>query len=331
MEQVATTDIQQIEIEINFYKEQTARNIIKIGKRLLQAKELIPYGEWGKWLETKVDFSQSLANKFMKVATEFADSESIPKVGLSKLIMLTTVDQEERQEFIENNPVEDMTTRELRQAIKEKKELEKKVEELENQEPKIVEKEIIKEVVPIDYEELKTRVSKKDYDRLRKEYTEKANEAYDLKKQMEQMAKIDSETEHQEVLKDNVLLFCTKVHKFINEVGGFAWLTDYLKDLDDFDRNSYVKAINLMEGWILTVKSNINKEENKMLKINDLVKVKEGQDEFSDTWVYEGEEARIIDIKGKSAILEYLNNKTQELALKEAGTWILLSELELVK
>ena len=50
--------------------------------------------------------------------------------------------RKERKEFIENNPVEDMTTRELQKAIKEKKKLEKEVEELKSREPEIVEIEV---------------------------------------------------------------------------------------------------------------------------------------------------------------------------------------------
>ncbi len=44
-------------------------------------------------------------------------------LSLDKMLLLTNIEADERQGFIESNPVEDMTTRELRQAIKEKKEL----------------------------------------------------------------------------------------------------------------------------------------------------------------------------------------------------------------
>lgn len=41
MNEIQTTEIKQIELEINFYKEQIAKNIIEIGKRLIQAKEML--------------------------------------------------------------------------------------------------------------------------------------------------------------------------------------------------------------------------------------------------------------------------------------------------
>lgn len=281
MSSIEKSNLSQIEAEITVLKHQTAQNIIEIGRRLIKAKEIVPYGEWGRWLECKVDFSQSMANKFMKVATEFSDSESIPKVGLSKLIMLTTVEKEERETFIKNNPVEDMTTRELRQAIKEKKELENKIKELESKPPKVIEKEVVKEVVkvPDDYEELKEKeryltnaiedlrikmqgqVDSKDYNRLREEYEEKVNEVYDLKDQLKQIIVTDSKEQHRQKLKDTALTFSAKVHNFINSTGGLAWLTDYIDELGEYEKNEYIKAIDLLESWVLTVKSNINKEE----------------------------------------------------------------------
>lgn len=306
MNELQTTEIKQIELEINFYKEQTARNIIEIGKRLIKAKELVPYGEWGKWLDDKVEFSQSMASKFMKVAIEFGDSESIPKVGLSKLIMLTSVSQEERETFIEENPVEDMTTRELRQAIKENKELleglaqhkhqeeilREENESLKEIEPQIIEKEVEKivekivQVVPDDYEYYKNKeyelssllrqteekvkilnskisnqIDPIELKKLQEELKEKTLEIHDMDKQIKSLIKVESSTKHQEKLKDSALIFCTRVHTFLNDVGGLAWLTEYIGELEDYDKRSYVKALDLLEGWVMTVKSNINKEE----------------------------------------------------------------------
>lgn len=40
---------------------------VEIGRRLVEAKDLLPHGEWGKWLREKVEFSQSSANNFMKL------------------------------------------------------------------------------------------------------------------------------------------------------------------------------------------------------------------------------------------------------------------------
>lgn len=268
MSEIEKSNLNQIEAEISVLKNQTAQNIIEIGKRLIKAKELVPYGEWGKWLEEKAEFSHSMANKFMKVANEFSDSELVPKVGLSKLIMLTTVDQEERIEFIEENPVEDMTRQELRQAIKEKKELEKQVEELKNQEPKVIEVE--KEVYPSDYldrveqvselqEKLEKQIDPIEYERLRKELTDKNLELYDLKQQREKEKTTieDSKEVHLKRLKDTAIVFSNRVHSFINDVGGLGWLIEYLDEIPSYEQEEYIKAIELLDRWVTTIKSNL--------------------------------------------------------------------------
>lgn len=157
------SNIQQIETEIILLKNQTAQNIIEIGKRLNQAKELVPHGEWGKWLEEKVDFSQEQARRFMKVALEFSNSTSLWNLPVTKIYALLDIPKDEREEFIQDNNVDEMTTRELQQVIKEKKELEKQVEELTNQKPKVIEKIIEKEIVPDDYEYLKREAINKQY------------------------------------------------------------------------------------------------------------------------------------------------------------------------
>lgn len=265
-DEIQVSNIQQIETEIILLKNQTAQNIIEIGKRLNEAKELLPHGEWGKWLEEKVEFSQRNANNFMRVAKEFSNSQTYSNLTQSKIFALLDIPQEEREEFIENNPVEDMTTRELQKVIKEKKELERKIKELENQEPTVVEKEKIIEVVPEDYEEIKNKlkntVDKYNFNRLRDEFEEKTNENFELKQQIKQLSKTDSKERHREKLKDNTLIFCNRIHTFLNDVGGLAWLTEYVEELEDYDKRSYYKALDLLEGWVLTVKSNIDKERN---------------------------------------------------------------------
>ena len=51
----------QIASEINFIKEQSGKmllsNAVEIGRRLTETKELVPHGEWRKWLTESVSYS----------------------------------------------------------------------------------------------------------------------------------------------------------------------------------------------------------------------------------------------------------------------------------
>lgn len=125
------SNIQKIETEIVVLKEQIAGNFIQVGQKLIEAKEEVEYGRWGEWLKEKVDFSHEQANRMMRIARECKDSSALTNLSQTKVFSLLALPEEEREEFIENNPVEDMTTRELEKAIKEKKQLEKEKEEAE--------------------------------------------------------------------------------------------------------------------------------------------------------------------------------------------------------
>lgn len=126
-------NIDSLTAEILILKQQTAQNIIEIGKRLIAVKESLPHGEFGKYLKEKVDFADRTARQFMKVAQEFGDSQSGMRLPISKVYALLDLPSEEREEFIKNNPVDEMTTRELQQTIKEKKDLEKKLKTAERE------------------------------------------------------------------------------------------------------------------------------------------------------------------------------------------------------
>lgn len=117
--------------EIQFYKAQAGQCIVEIGKRLLEAKEQLPHGQWEAWLEKSVEFSQGTAKRFMKIASEYGSNRSaLIDLPYTKLLALLQLPPEEREEFAsaphtvngENKTVQDMTTRELQAAIKEKNE-----------------------------------------------------------------------------------------------------------------------------------------------------------------------------------------------------------------
>ena len=114
-------NVDTLTTEILILKQQTAQSMIEIGKRLLIVKESLPHGEWGKWLEEKVDFKQTTASKFMRVAKEFSDLKDFGSLSPSKIFALLELPQEERCEFIQSNPVDKMSTREMQRTIRSRK------------------------------------------------------------------------------------------------------------------------------------------------------------------------------------------------------------------
>lgn len=215
----------------------------------------------------------TIERKLTPEIKELLDTGIISKTSASKIwTKLSEGEQEELLQELGKDKIKAMTIKETKELMQKHSLLKQENEELRNRKPV--------EVVPDDYnqlkyvrdrlvreiEELQEKVekqdnNKKDNAKLRNELTSKSEEVFDLKKQIEQIVKTDSKTKHKEKLKDNALIFCTRIHTFINDVGGLAWMTDYIDELDDYDRDSYIKALELLEGWVLTVKSNITKED----------------------------------------------------------------------
>ncbi|MBC8581460.1 DUF3102 domain-containing protein [Zhenhengia yiwuensis] len=123
---LSTQTIEQLEQGIWHHKGKMAQSIIEIGARLIVAKAKLNHGEWGKWLEEKIEISHRTANNWMKVATEFGntDSQAISNLEGTKIIMLLDVPVEMRDNFMEQNDLKNMTTREMKQAIKDLKNIE---------------------------------------------------------------------------------------------------------------------------------------------------------------------------------------------------------------
>lgn len=112
---------------------------IEIGRRLTEAKSVLNHGEWGEWLKNEVSFSQSTANNFMRIYERYGDdqvslfgdakSETLGNLPYTKALKLLAVPEDEVDEFIETHDVENMSTRELEQAIRERDEARKALEE----------------------------------------------------------------------------------------------------------------------------------------------------------------------------------------------------------
>ncbi|MEB9626255.1 DUF3102 domain-containing protein, partial [Bacillus cereus] len=178
-------DINVITAEIKSYQQIAGQSIFEIGRRLKHVKEHdLVHGEFGKWLKEHVNFTERQARRFMQVVDEFK-TDDVVRIGSSKIFEVLQLPQEiDRQQFIEEphtipstgeeKTVNEMTVRELREVKKSLKEKEKQLQqaeekaklaqkeatqarkseqltrkqlaELEQQEPQIVEREVVKEV-----------------------------------------------------------------------------------------------------------------------------------------------------------------------------------------
>lgn len=126
-----------IAAEIRFLDRQAANTclnyIIEIGRRLVEAKSLVEDGQWLNYIKTELNYEKSTAQNYMRLYERygsdqrslfgsFAETETFGNLTYTKALALLQVPEEDLEEFVEVNDIENMSTRELQQAIKERNE-----------------------------------------------------------------------------------------------------------------------------------------------------------------------------------------------------------------
>ncbi|EHL05030.1 hypothetical protein HMPREF0322_04336 [Desulfitobacterium hafniense DP7] len=120
-----------IAAEINTIKNQVGKvllySAIEIGRRLAEAKSLLPYGEWGRWLEESVSYSKRTATNLIRLFEEYGsqtsalpDRQALADLTYTQGIILLGVPEEERAQFIAELDLENLSTRELQKAVQER-------------------------------------------------------------------------------------------------------------------------------------------------------------------------------------------------------------------
>ncbi len=140
-----------------------------------------------------------------------------------------------------------------------------RITELESRKPEV------KEVPPADYEDLKKKAkkvsqvqddfkfiagnykkSKEDLNTLKGEYdamTEKWRQAEREKEKLLQ-EKADPDTQWAENLRKSALLFNAGIANFIEEYGGYIWLTQHLGELPERERKGFLAGIGALKSWV---------------------------------------------------------------------------------
>lgn len=114
--------------------------------------------------------------------------------------------------------------------------------------------------LPADYESTKRQLQdyKKDYTYLQNQFNEKVSELQSLRKQIQAEKDNSPAQQYTKKMQDSVLLFCSKVATFIEQVGGYVWLTDEINNIPELERAGYIKAIHAIKSWADTMEYNIN-------------------------------------------------------------------------
>lgn len=121
--------IEVITDEILDAQRRGGQAVLDIGRGLLEAKSMLPHGEWLPWINTRIGYSEKTAQNFMRLAREFSNPQALADLGATKALALLALPADEREQFVQEHNVVDMTTRQLEQAIGERDEARKAAED----------------------------------------------------------------------------------------------------------------------------------------------------------------------------------------------------------
>ena len=128
----APRSIEQVTAEISGIMEQTRRyvlyQVIEVGRRLAEARTMLPHGQWGTWLKESVRFSQSTAGNMIRIFEEYgaaqmclfgveANSQTLGNLSYTKALALLALPGEEREEFAVAVGAESLSTRKLEAEV----------------------------------------------------------------------------------------------------------------------------------------------------------------------------------------------------------------------
>jgi hypothetical protein len=114
--------------EIEAIKNQTKTILLsasmEIGKRLIEAKALLPHGTWGTWLHDNVDYSERTAQNLMALHETYSSmpQAAIDGIGYSKAVALLGIEGETLAETIETHDIANMTTQSVEELAKQLRE-----------------------------------------------------------------------------------------------------------------------------------------------------------------------------------------------------------------
>lgn len=239
----------------------------KVGKRIKELERL--YGiEFGNNqyslpnnsvstqsdLAAQMGMSVDTLQNYKMLADMIPELDELVQTGIvmptTALAMIKQLTDDEQLELISSlDTTRKITKREMQKYIDE-------IRELKNNPPK-----------PDDYDSTKKELQdyKFDYKQLKTQFDEKVKELQDLRKQIEAMNDNSPATQYEKKLKDSTLLFCSKTATFIEQVGGYIWLTDKINEIPELEREGYIRSVHAIKSWADTMEYNIN---NKIKEIN---------------------------------------------------------------
>ena len=250
-------------------------NPIKFGRCLKELERIYgvrvgnPHGsnsENNSELKSQEDLADEIGIDVRTLRNYKALADMIPEIQSlvdTKVVTPTTARAIVKQlpEFQQKELAEYLSESDRKKTQKQVQELIDRINELESREPEV--KTVVKEVVPDDYREAKSKA--RAYDAETNRLNNKLEDAYKQRNKLEAEIKaLQEQTVREQTNNDFVagaIYFTAQCGSFIRDVGGYVWIADKLADLPERDRVGYIKSAIAVRDWATVLFQNIERSE----------------------------------------------------------------------
>lgn len=94
---------------------------IEIGERLIEAKKLVPHGEWEEYVSVRCGFKPRTAQAYMQVAADREKAQTFADLEFSKVLLLLAMPEGQAEALTAEHDPQAMSVRELKRQIAEYK------------------------------------------------------------------------------------------------------------------------------------------------------------------------------------------------------------------
>ena len=290
MNEIALSDnLAQIELEINHHKQIAGQSIWEIGRRLNHVKEHdLAHGQFMEWVES-IGINYKEAQRMMKISSELPELDHMVQFGSRVLYLIATLPDDEKQtqlDRIENG--DNPTVRELQEVKRQLKlsqadnerlkiQNENLAEQALSKTEKVVEKEVIKEVVPEDYQFFKSNyeASERNNEFYKQQNSELREEMKELERIIKEQQKNKTSREELSDLEERkraisfeldslekIVALNEAVESFLKAHASLQYSSDFSNLYNNRDLTlSLLDTINRLEKWIDDIKSELPKPE----------------------------------------------------------------------
>lgn len=277
--------LEQLSIEIWTLSKSLAQDIYNIGRRLLLAKQQIAHGHFTKWVTENTPYSHSTANNFMNAALAVDENPALAAFPHTKVLALLDVPAEDREQFMAENDVDNMSTREIKRLVKEKEAAEQEAERQREaaernsalvdeyaqnyydiQSQLAVAREALQEVNTQQPTEIEVEVPPADYDQIKQQllrekaradaaeaYAEEQEAAYQTARQQAQrlqMQQIDHDTNLTTHDPYGPQEFTKAVQSFMASMGTVPHMSSYFATKSADALTVYSQNIDALAAWV---------------------------------------------------------------------------------